>query len=548
MRNTAQLTAILLCASLSTVSVTASPQTDSELFETIKLTAQDGEAEEYLGYSVALHDGRALVGAFRDDELHESAGAAYIFDIETGAQLLKLLPDSSGENHLFGSAVALRGDIALVSSVAPNPNGTGAVLIFDATSGLQLGELLPSNGETGALFGVSISMTDTHALVGSFQDNDPNNITGAAYLFELATGAQVWKLMPDDGHDIDLFGFSVALSDERAVIGAPFSDNPAAGPESGAAYLFDTQTGAQLTKMLPSDASWGGHFGYSVALHEDVMAIGSANAERAYIFEAETGTEKFRLLPPHPGVGDLFGFGLGVSERGVVVGAREHEHDGMDTGAAYLYDNNTGALLKELLASDGSDIAYLGQAIAVDGSDVVMGAMGQTNGADPSVFGVGAAYVFDIKLQPGVPFCFATPETCPCNNSFGIAQGCANSSCQGAVLRGSGSDSVSADDLSLTATGLTTGPGLFFQGNNTVNGGAGVAFGDGLRCVGGRIKRLQVRFSTFGESSSTISIATRGEVIVGDTKFYQYWYRDPNVWICDNGFNTTNGYEVTWTP
>jgi hypothetical protein len=354
--------------------------------------------------------------------------------------------------------------------------------------------------------------------------------------------------MPDDGHDIDLFGFSVALSDERAVIGAPFSDNPAAGPESGAAYLFDTQTGAQLTKMLPSDASWGGHFGYSVALHEDVMAIGSANAERAYIFEAETGTEKFRLLPPHPGEGDLFGFGLGVSERGVVVGAREHEHDGMDTGAAYLYDNNTGALLKELLASDGSDIAYLGQAIAVDGSDVVMGAMGQSNGADPSVIGIGAAYIYDIKLQPGVPFCFATPETCPCNNSFGIAQGCANSSCQGAVLRGSGSDSVSADDLSLTATGLTTGPGLFFQGNNAVNGGTGVAFGDGLRCVGGRVKRLQVNFSTFGESTSTVSIATKGEVIVGDTKYYQYWYRDPNVWICDNGFNTTNGYKVTWTP
>lgn len=548
MRNTAHLAALLLCAPLSIESAAASPQTDLELFETKKLTALDSEAGDFLGYSVAIHDGRALVGAFRDGELHESAGAAYIFDIKTGAQLLKLLPDISGENHLFGSAVALRGNIALVSSIAPNPNGTGAVLIFDATSGLQLGELLPSNGETGSMFGISISMTDTHALVGSFQDSDPNNITGAAYLFELATGAQVGKLTPDDGHDIDLFGFSVALSDERAVVGAPFSDNPVAGPESGAAYLFDTQTGAQIAKMAPSDASWGGHFGYAVALHEDVMAIGSANAEMAYIFDAVTGTEKFRLHPPHPGVGDLFGFGLGVSERGVVVGAREHEHDGLDTGAAYLYDNNTGSLLKELLASDASDNSFFGQSIAVDGSDVVVGAIGDPGGSDPSVSSAGAAYVFDIKLEPGVPFCFATPETCPCNNAFGLAQGCANSSCQGAVLRGSGSDSVSADDLTLMATGLTSGPGLFFQGNNAVNGGTGVAFGDGLRCVGGRVKRLQVSFSTFGESTSTISIATKGEVIVGDTKYYQYWYRDPNVWICDNGFNTTNGYEVTWTP
>ena len=548
MRKTTQLTAAALVAVFMSQYASASAQLDIEQFETIKLTAQDGAAEEFLGYSVAVDDGRALVGAFREDELHESAGAAYIFDIESGAELVKLLPTSSGEDHLFGSAVALRGDFALVSSMAPSSGGTGTVHLFDASSGQALRELVPSNGETGIMYGISISMTDTHALIGAFEDSDPNAVTGAAYLFELSTGDQVGKFTPSDGHDIDLFGFSVALSEERIIIGAPFSDNPIAGPESGAAYLFDRQTGAEITRITPSDASWGGHFGYSVAIHEDLMAIGSANAEVAYIFEADTGAEKFRLHPPSPGVDDLFASSLGISERGVVVGASRHESDGTDTGAAYLYDINTGALLKELLASDASDNANLGHSIAIDGSDVVIGAFGDNNGADPTVLAIGAAYVFDIKLQPGVPFCFATPETCPCNNAFGVGQGCANSTCQGAVLTGSGSDSVSADDLLLTATGLTTGPGLFFQGNNTVNDGVGVAFGDGLRCVGGRTKRLQVRFSTFGESSSTISVATKGEVNVGDTKYYQYWYRDPNVWICDNGFNTTNGYEITWTP
>ena len=49
-------------------------------------------------------------------------------------------------------------------------------------------------------------------------------------------------------------------------------------------------------------------------------------------------------------------------------------------------------------------------------------------------------------------------------------------------------------------------------------------------------------------AKNDVAIAERGEVEIGETMRYQYWYRDPNVWICDNGFNLTNGYEITWTP
>ena len=152
---------------------------------------------------------------------------------------------------------------------------------------------------------------------------------------------------------------------------------------------------------------------------------------------------------------------------------------------------------------------------------------------------------------PGTPYCFGTIEPCPCGNGFGLEMGCANSSCSGATLSGSGTASVSADDLVLTASGLTQGPGLFFQGDSRVNGATGLAFGDGLRCAGGEIKRLEICWSQAAginaEVSTSISIAELGGVEIGETKRYQYWYRDPNVWICDNGFNLTNGYEVTWT-
>jgi hypothetical protein len=100
----------------------------------------------------------------------------------------------------------------------------------------------------------------------------------------------------------------------------------------------------------------------------------------------------------------------------------------------------------------------------------------------------------------------------------------------------------------LESTGLVSGqPGLYFQGNNAINAGSGNTFGDGLRCAGGSVIRLQVRAaSAAGASSTTVNIATKGGASVGDIRRYQLWYRDPSASPCGSGFNLTNGVEVTW--
>ena len=155
----------------------------------------------------------------------------------------------------------------------------------------------------------------------------------------------------------------------------------------------------------------------------------------------------------------------------------------------------------------------------------------------------------------GTPFCFGddTGATlCPCGNasdgSLGDA-GCANgASPGGCLLDASGSSSIGAADLVLSAAGLVPSqPGLYFQGNNAINGGDGVVFGDGLRCAGGGVIRLQVRFADgAGSSSTSIDIAAKGGVAPGDTKRYQIWYRDPNTSLCGTSFNLSNGFEIVW--
>lgn len=156
--------------------------------------------------------------------------------------------------------------------------------------------------------------------------------------------------------------------------------------------------------------------------------------------------------------------------------------------------------------------------------------------------------------EPGAKQCFGdgVDNTCPCgndNNSSGPRgneAGCANSfTLGGCNLTGTGSNSIGAGDLTLCFDGAIPGqPGLFFCGTSRIN----PLFGDGIRCCGGNVKRIQVIVpDATGSGCSTDDIGLDSGVAPGDTSCCQYWYRDPNG-PCGSGFNLSNAYKVVWVP
>ncbi len=164
-----------------------------------------------------------------------------------------------------------------------------------------------------------------------------------------------------------------------------------------------------------------------------------------------------------------------------------------------------------------------------------------------------------VVTEPGVGYCFGDPASgtqCPCgNDNDGSASGagCANGqNASGARLSGSGTASLSNDSVVLIAEHAVGGqPGLYFQADNDLS--PGLIFGDGLRCAGGSVQRLGVRAADAAgdsdTSSWTTSISTRaGNILPGDTKRYQLWYRDPFTSPCGSLFNLSNGYAITWAP
>ncbi len=152
-------------------------------------------------------------------------------------------------------------------------------------------------------------------------------------------------------------------------------------------------------------------------------------------------------------------------------------------------------------------------------------------------------------LDGGTTYCAGdgSGTSCPCGNAGNSDSGCANSTGTGASLGTQGVASVVGQSFVLTATGLPANQlGIFFQGNNSINSGLGVPFGDGLRCAGGAAKRLQiVNSDQNGATLTTVDIALQGGVVAGDLRRYQLWYGDPGT-PCGTLFNFSNATEITW--
>jgi hypothetical protein len=148
------------------------------------------------------------------------------------------------------------------------------------------------------------------------------------------------------------------------------------------------------------------------------------------------------------------------------------------------------------------------------------------------------------------PFCFGdgSGSACPCTNPGSADAGCANSTGAGGVLTAAGSNGAAADDLELHATHLLPAqPALAFAGLDATGGGAGVAFGDGLRCAGTGVVRLGIRVPDAGGAATWgPGLGAVGGWQAGETRRLQVWYRDPTGSPCNSGFNLTNGLEVTF--
>ncbi len=381
------------------------------LTEDRKLTAADADGNEEFGRSVAIAGGVALVGAPFESGPISDAGAAYLFDVATGQQVAKLSADDAEAFDQFGESVSIGSNAAVVG--APSADATGVAYVFDAASGQQLFRLTSSDGGTGDRFGSSVAISGGLIVIGA---PGHNTGAGAAYVFDLLSGAQLFKLIASDGAMFESFGTSVSIDGSVAVVGAPNDDDNGFG--SGSAYVFELNAGQQLYKFTADDGDSGDGFGGRVSVSSGAALIGAANDEvagpisgSAYVFDIATGQQLFKLTASDASAGDEFGGSLGLSGSVAVIGAAGDTEGGFDSGSAYLFDVTSGQQIAKLAASDAALDDRFGDASAISGSSLIVGATGDADGGPFS----GSVYAFTVPAA----------QPCPADiaDDFGFAGG-----------------------------------------------------------------------------------------------------------------------------
>lgn len=157
---------------------------------------------------------------------------------QTSTEDAKLIPSDGAPFDYFGSSVAISSTTAVIGAYAANDNGSdsGSAFLFDTTTGQQIAKLLPSDGASGDEFGISVAISGSTVVVGAYGGDNNSDDSGSAYLFDTTTGQQAAKLLPTDGAGSDLFGISVAINGTTTLVGAFRDDDN--GEDSGSAYFF----------------------------------------------------------------------------------------------------------------------------------------------------------------------------------------------------------------------------------------------------------------------------------------------------------------------
>ena len=325
-------------------------------------------ADDSFGSYLDISGNYAIVGAYNEDDAGGlGSGKAYIYNVTTGALVHTLNNPNAYDTSafdFFGIDVAISGNYAIVGAYFEDDAGgsiSGKAYIFNVSSGTLVHTLNNPNAygtPADDSFGSYLGISGNYAIVGASREDDAGGLSsGKAYIYNVTTGALFRTLNNPNAYGIssnDLFGNSVAISGDYAIVGAPNEDD-AAGINSGKAYIFNVTTGALLHTLNnpnPVGTSSDDSFGISVAISGNYVIVGAyrednlggsafSSSGKAYIYNVTTGALVHTLNSPDAGNSDEFGLSVEISGNYAIVGANySMDSGGNSSGKAYIFGVN----------------------------------------------------------------------------------------------------------------------------------------------------------------------------------------------------------------
>jgi hypothetical protein len=327
--------------------------------EEAKLHAGDAVELARFGNAVAASGELLIAGAHLDNRRGERAGAAYVFERRRSgwAQQARLAPRDGAPGQHFGQVVGLDGEVAVVGAHGDAERGqaAGAAYVFRRAAGewRQEAKLTADDAEVFDLFGMAVAIDGELAVVGANGEDERGRVAGAAYVFRRTASGwrQEAKLIAEDGTDLGELGKAVAISGDLVVTGADGS-HCAAGKFCGAAYVFRHGEGGwrQEARLAASDAKAADRFGNAVAIRGETILVGAhftddagVGSGSAYVFTRGPNgwVQTAKLTAANAAQGEEYGHATAVAGDTLVVGALRGGSEMTAAGMVYVYEPTT---------------------------------------------------------------------------------------------------------------------------------------------------------------------------------------------------------------
>lgn len=387
--------------------------------------AQEGDG---LGFSVAVSGDTLVAGAIWEDSNSGSdpgnnsapnAGAVYVFgrDGDSWVEQAYLKSDAPAEDKFFGASVAIAGDLLVVGEPASSPlrfntqitHGFGSAYVFERQNGSWVQVAKFTGTMDGELYGFSVATDGETVIVAAPYDTRTMFNSGSVHVVARQGGA--WKivqqLIPANMIEQTMFGFSVAVDGDTALIGA--ANDPTGAPLAGSAFVFtrDAEGWHERQRLAEPRPSQGATFGWSLALRGDRAVVGAAHVNligssapgSAYVFDRSRDgwIQTAQLTAAFPSSSDRFGVSVALTDTAVIVGASGDNSGARGAGGDPTRQDARLSGAVHIFAQQGNDwlpTAYLkaantdaddafGYAVASGGGTLVAGApyeAGQSNG------------------------------------------------------------------------------------------------------------------------------------------------------------------------
>jgi len=388
--------------------------------------------------SLSLDGNRLLIGS--QNTADTGIASIYDYDGETWVRSSRIIPVGGRPNGNFGYDVKLFGDFALIGSPERYTYGldSGLALLYqyNGSRWILKQSLVASEPREGGRFGCSVDQSNDTLIVAACSQNN---------VFVFKHDGNQWletqKLIPQTLPYSDSYGLNLAIHGDWLMIsaidvtffervievyqfnGIEWEYSQTIETNGSTSVAIDNQWAIIKTNMPGQEgvnffklngsvweyhqsADTGGFdvsfsFGDHFVLSEDKAyisdSLNTVNSIRpgavfAYELVNDSWVFKEKLVASDGAELDLFGGSLAVSDNHLIVGANGDDSDGLDAGAAYVFEASQGLMEEQTKLKDGRGAvnALFGAELSVFGDYMLVGASGEDRGLNQFV---GAAYM-----------------------------------------------------------------------------------------------------------------------------------------------------------